>query len=693
MKFKELFFLLVLFVFAAGVATSSAETEPPKSRGEASNLSLDFKDVELSDLIRTVSEISGKNFLFDETVRGKVSIISPEAMSEEEVWQLFLTVLNVKGFAVVPSGKVNKIVPTRMAKEATLPTVTGGEMLSGEAFVTSLIRLKNCDASEIATTVLAPLIPKTSHIVAYPPTNTLIVTDTASNIERLQQIVHELDAPSSLDTIEVLSLKYAAADEVAKIGNQIINETGATPGRRARAVNVKVTGEKDATKIIPYSRSNSLIIMATSEDMDALKALIAELDKKPSQDRSHINVYYLENADAETLAKTLNEIVTGIKTNAKTNPPIQGAVAPLRSDAVSITADKPTNALIVNASPEDYETIRAIVRQLDIKRKQVFVEALIMDISMDATRRLGASLQGVVEVGSENAVFGSSNLNGAVPGGGAGLTDFVADSATGLPSLLGKTIQGILLGGLFNPVQVEGPNGDLVTVPAMSALIDLSKTDSDINILSAPRLLTSDNEEAEIVVGSNVPIITSRLTDTGGGAGLAQSVAVERKDVALTLRFTPQVTEGDLVRLNVFQEITNIASSSVGDVNEVGPTLTKRLLRNTVQVEDGRTVVLGGLIGTNTQTVVTKVPFLGDIPLLGWLFKRKGTQEVKTNLIVFMTPHIIRSVEDMARITGKSREMMNRVVRGEPIEVDIEESSEISLNGEISPKEGVQDSE
>jgi len=652
----------LFFLLLTGAIQAFAEGEPRKTKDIPPTVSLDFRDIELADLIRTVSELTGKNFLYDETVRGKVSIVSPDAMRLDEAWQLFLTVLNVKGFTVVPSGKVHKIVPIRSAKESNVPTIAGGSHIAHtDNFITTLIRLKNIDAEDIATTVLAPLIPKTSHIAAYPPSNTLIISDSAANIDRLKQIIEELDVPSSLDTVEVISLRFATAEEVAKICTQVIGQTAGPTSRRGKPVNVNASGEKDVSKIIPYPRSNALVIMATTEDLASLKNLIAELDRKPSQERSRINVYYLVNADAETLGKTLNEILTGMRAKALSST---AGGSPLPGDPVTITADKPTNSLIINSSPEDYETIREIIAQLDIKRKQVFVEALILELSMDATKRLGASLQGVVDIGSDSAVFGTSNLNGAVPDGGAGLTDLVADSGTGLPSLLGKTIDGILLGGLFNPIEIEGPNGELITVPAMSALIDLSKTDTDVNILSAPRLLTSDNEEAEIIVGSNVPIITSRLTDTGGSGGLAQSVSVERKDVALTLRFTPQVTEGELVRLNVFQEITNIAVSSVGNVNEVGPTLTKRLLRNTVLAEDGRTVVLGGLIGTNVQQTVTKVPFLGDIPLLGWLFKRKSTQEVKNNLLVFITPHIIKNSEDLARITTRSRDAMNRLEEG-----------------------------
>jgi general secretion pathway protein D len=627
-----------------------AQPQKSASAGMAGEkVSLDFKEVELTDLIQTVSELTGKNFIYDDAVKGKVTIISPNPVALDEAYQLFLTVLNVKGFTIVPSGKVNKIVATREAKESNLPTQLPAK--GSEQYVTRLIPLRNIDATVIANTVLSPLIPKTSNIVAYPPSNTLIITDSGANIERLVQIIQELDVPSSLDLLEVVPLEYATAEEVAQICSQVITQVAATPGPGRVARNVATAGAKEISKIIPFVRTNTLVVMATEEDMVTIRNLVKELDQKPSQERSHINVYYLENADAETLGKTLNEILAGIKSG---KPPQTGQT-PLATEAVSITADKPTNSLIINSTPEDYEIIKGIVGRLDIKRKQVFVEALILELSMDATRKLGMSLQGAVATASDSAVFGTSNLNS----GPVGISDFAPKDGV-VPSVLSKAVDGILLGGLFSPIEIIGPDGEMTTVPALSALIDISKTDSDLNILSAPRLLTSDNEEAEIIVGSNVPIITQRLTDTGGTEGLAQSVSVERQDVALTLRITPQITEGDLVRLNVYQEITGIATSSVGDVNQVGPTLTKRMLRNTVLAENGRTVVLGGLIGNNVQKNITKVPLLGDIPVLGWLFKRKNTEEKKTNLLIFVTPKIIKDASDLEEVTHKSREIMER---------------------------------
>jgi general secretion pathway protein D len=635
---------------------SFAETQgQPATEGR---VTLDFNNVELPDLIQTISELTGENFLYDETVRGKVTIVSPESMTLDEAYQLFLTVLNVKGYTVVPSGNINKIVTLKNAKESSLPTVFNGRAGTTEQVITRVFRLKHLDAAMVAPTVLVPLMPSTANVAAYAPSNSLIITDTGANIARLAKIINELDQPDAASGIEIISLKNSSAEELAKILNDVMSQSAAAaaPSRRQRAA-AATAGNEPVTKIVPYPAGRALIVMAGEEDMSIVKGLIAQLDQEFGGNRSNINLYYLENADAVTLATTLNEILTGIKAEAKAAPKEGQPAGPLTTAPVTITADKPTNSLIINASPDDFRTIEEIIAKLDIKRKQVYVEALILELSMDATQRLGTSLQGAVNLGNDSLIIGSSNQNTGPIGIGSALS--TGDS--GVPDLLTAAVDGLLAGGFFNPISVTGPNGQKITVPSLSVLIDVSQTDSDVNLLSAPRLLTSDNEEAEIIVGANVPIITGRLTDTGSSDGLAQSVSVERQDVALILRFTPQITEGDLVRLNVYQEITDIAPASpaliasVGSPSEVGPTFTKRVLRNTVLVENNRTVVLGGLIDTNVTESVSKVPILGDIPFLGWLFKRTSTQEEKTNLLIFINPTIIKSPEDLARVTGRNR--------------------------------------
>ncbi len=605
-------------------------------------ISLDFKNIELPDLIKAISKITRKNFVYDNKVRGKVTLISPRRVSLEQAYQTFLAVLNIKGYVVVPSGSVNKIVTLREAKRSNVAALSfGGEAKGGEEYVTRIFRLHNISVIGLATPMLMSLVPKSGNIVAYPQTNTLIVSGRSSNLDKLAKILRRLDVPNHNRKLVIIKLAYANAEDIAKIINQV-GSTSSAAGRQKTAVMAH------NAKVIAYPPTNVLVVMANDDDIKTVRSIVARLDLKPNQKRAGIQVYYLENADAETLAKTLNEIITGIKASTGGAHARVAAAQKQSLKGVSITADKPTNSLIINSTPEEYVTVRNIIKKLDIKRKQVYVEALILEVSMDATRKLGVSLQGAVTTSSDGAVFARSGLN---------TDNITVDPANPLAS----AVKGILLGGIFNPMTIVGPDGTDVTVPALSVLIDLSKTDSGINILSAPQLLTSDNEEAEIIVGSNVPIITSRLTNAvgSGASGLASSVTVERKDVALTLRFTPQITEGNLVRLKVYQEITNLAASSVGNVDNVGPSFTKRLIRNTVLVANGHTVVLGGLIDSNVQHKIIKVPFLGDIPLLGWLFKSKTTIRRKTNLLVFITPRIIKNSADLAAVTRGAQKAMH----------------------------------
>jgi general secretion pathway protein D len=667
-------FLALCLVPIQSLAQSQAK---PDLNGR---VTLDFRNVELTELILIISELTGKNFLYDETVQGKATIISPDSMTLDAAYQLFLTVLNVKGYTVVPSGNTNKIVSLKSAKESSLPIVFNDKGKSTEQVITRVFRLKYLDVGIVAQTVLFPLMPATANVAAYSPGNSLIITDTGTNIERLAKIIRELDQPNEANEIEIIMLKNSQAEDIAKALNEIMGQPDATsPARRRAAVGANLANDI-LTRVIPYPAGRCVIVTASREDMVIAKTLIARMDEEIDGTRSNINLCYLENADAVTLAATLNEILSGIKANGHKKegqatgalPVASISVGPLSpgllsTGPVSITADKPTNSLIINASLDNYKTIKQIIDKLDIKRKQVYVEALILELSMDATQRLGVSLQGAGAVNGNGLIFGSSNQNTGPIGIGDALTQKIAPGA---PNLLTKAIDGMLAGGFFSPITVTGPNGNLITVPALSVLIDVSKTDTDVNLLSAPRLLTSDNEEAEIIVGSNVPIITGRLTDVGSSDGLAQRVSVERQDVALVLRFTPQITEGDLVRLNVYQEITSIAPAtqalvaSVGSPSEVGPTFTKRVLRNTVLVENQKTVVLGGLIDTNVTESVTKVPILGDIPGLGWLFKRTSTQKEKTNLLVFINPTIIKNSKDLDLVTDRNRKAAGASLTG-----------------------------
>jgi len=631
---RGLVFLLLTSVFtvlSVSQSLSAGEKTPP-----GLEVTLNFQNVELVDMIGTISELTGKNFVYDESIRGKVSIVSPKPVTVDEAYRLFSTVLRVKGFTIVPAGKVNKIVSIRTAKEESLPISSGKGL--GEQFITRLIELQNLDATVVADTILRPLMPKTSYVVAHAPTNTVVITDSAANIRRLSQILATLDRSWEDERMEIVPLQFADAEETAKLVMQIF-EGGATV--RVRGAKPGTTVQKKTRgQVFPYERTNMLMLLGDEKFISRAKELVFQLDEKADMGRSVVHVYYLENAQAETLSETLNKIISGTK---KQQAAKQKNQPDLEFGDITITPDLPTNALIITATMEDYQQVENLILDLDIKRKQVFVEVLILELSMDALMDLGVALKGALDVGDDSIIFGASNT-------GRDSTD----SDDGDASLLTKAVDGILLGGMFNPITTM-VNGEEVTVPSLSVLIGLSETDTNINVLSAPRLLTSDNEEAEIIVGENVPIITSRTTDNSGN--LVNSI--DRQDAALTLRFTPQITEGDLVRLKVFLEITQV-TDSVGTVDLVGPTFKKKLLTNSILARDGETVVLGGLFQTDKITSVRKVPFLGDIPGLGFLFKRTQNKERKTSLLMFITPRVIRNSEDLKQITSDDQRNFDR---------------------------------
>lgn len=604
-------------------------------------ITLDFQNVELVDMISTISELTGKNFLFDETVRGKVSILSPEPVSLDEAYRLFLTVLRVRGFTVVPAGQVNKIVALATAKEETLPFTDQRGL--GDLHVTRILTLRHLDATVAVETILRPLMPRTSHVVAHQATNTIVITDTAQNIERLQRLLNTLDKSWDRERVELLSLQYAEAADTAALAMQILEGDGSTAPATGRAARQPQSGRKRvAGQIIPYERTNTLALQGEPAFIEQARELIAQLDVDVTTRFSGVHVYYLEHAEAVPLAETINQIVTGAARAPSAPRAAEGQpVADLFKD-VKVTADKPTNSLIINASPDELRNVMSLISQLDIRRKQVFVEALIMDLSMDATQALGTTLQGAIDLGNESIIVGGS---GTAPAGASTLI------GAGVTGILQQAVSGIMLGGLFNPIStgVLDVNGNEITIPAISALINLSQKDNDVNILSAPRLLASDNEEAEIIVGRNVPIITSRTETTGGNP----INTIERQDAALILRFTPQITAGNLVRMKIHQEISNVEprNDASGDPDNVGPTLTKTLLRNSIVARDGETVVLGGLFRNQISNSVTKVPLLGDIPVLGWLFKSSTDTEEKRSLLIFITPRVIHDSDDLSRMT------------------------------------------
>ncbi len=562
MKLFKLFSLICLFVFIMSFSPSLSFSEDKKISG---NIAFNFIDVEIPTVIKFISEITGLNFIFDERIKGKITIIAPAKLSIDDSFSLFTSVLNLKGYTIIQSGpRTYKIIPSSQAKEEGKIS-TDEKIPVNEAYITKLIPTQHIKAED-AIQFLRPVVSKDGHISAFGPGNLLLVVDSAVNMEKIISILKLIDQPSA------------------------------------------------------------------------------------QEEQTKINVYFLENADATDLAKVLEGILKNLQTSYKTQRDKQKPVVPEAVPVLSITPDKTTNSLIIVAPPSDYENIAQVIKTLDRRRKQVFVEAMIIEASIDKLKELGTKWRAAARQNGAPVVIGG----------------FGNVSTNTLLSII-NGLTGLTVGGMGNflevPVTSITPSGTIstqnLTSPGFAALFSLSDFKDSINVLSTPQILTSDNKEAEIVVGENVPFISKRERDITTTNTVLNSI--ERKDVGITLRLTPQITEGDYVKLDIYQEISALKDTTENILTSVGPTTTKRSTKTSVVVKDGRTVVIGGLMQEKDEDSVTKMPFLGDIPVMGWFFKSTSVSKNKTNLLVFLSPHIVKESDELSKITEeKHREFAVR---------------------------------
>jgi general secretion pathway protein D len=688
-RFSFLLLALIYGSLAGPSLLSSQEGGNPES-GEAM-ITMDFQDVDLTVLIKFISELTGKNFILDEKAKGKkVTVISPTKITKEEAYKVFESILEIKDLATVPSGRVIKIVPAKDAMEKSLRTVVGQERApDSDTLITRLVSLDYVDPNEMVK-ILKPLMSRDSKLDAYGPTNTLIMTEAASNIARLLRIIKQLDIRADQMEMDVLPLEYASAEVMARQLQEILQTlvtstaaggpTGAGMARRAlrqaSAPAAGVAGQGFTGKIISDDRTNSLIVLASETQLDQIRELVHKLDYDTPRAYGNINVYYLEYANAEDIATVLTDLVSGASSLGRNgagakagSPPVQGPARTLASfeGEVSITADPATNALIIVATPRDYLTLKNVISRLDIRRKQVYVEAVIMEIQPQFLHDFGVEYRGAIPL------EGGDNVDKVLLGGtnfGQGANDLIS-SATALssgelptgatnadsglfPLDLGNTA-GLTLGGIFDRVKVgEDANGNPIYLPANVLVLHALEQTSKANLLSTPHLIAMDNEEAEIIVGRNVPFVTSTSQTT-----VSTVQQVQRESVGITLRFTPQITEGDYIQLELYQEISALIESPVGqDPNRVGPTTSERKSTNTVLVRDGQTIIVGGLMEDRIRTSESKVPWLGDIPGLGWLFRYQNDTVEKQNLLIFLTPTIIREDQDVQRLYEEKKAKM-----------------------------------
>ncbi|MCX5851776.1 MAG: type II secretion system secretin GspD [Deltaproteobacteria bacterium] len=597
---------------------------PPKG---AKFVTIDFDEVDIRVFIKFMSELTGKNFIIDNNVKGTVTVMSPRKISIDEAFKVFESVLEVHDFTAVPSGDVIKIVPFRSAKEKSIETLLREEAQSPEdKVVTQIIPLKFADPEEMKK-ILTPLMSKSSIALSYTPTGMLIITDLLSNIERLMIIIQALDVEGVEEQIAVLPLQYANAAEIAKSLTQIFQK-GAGQAKKETI--------QGGVKIIPDDRTNSLVILASENTRVRIKELIALLDKEVPRGEAKIRVYRLQNAQADELAKVLAGIPTSKDSKGGTAP---AAEVPALSKDVKIVPDKATNTLVITASRDDYNVLEEVIKQLDVPRPMVYIEALIMEVNVNKDFRLGVNW-----MGGEDFTF---NDRQALYGGGfTGGNILPSVSSTGAVTLP----TGLAVGVIGEAITIGG-----VTFPSLSAVLQAYKKDEDVNILSTPQIMTLDNNEAEIQVGENVPYLTRQETSTTD----RDYSTYEYKDVGVTLRLTPQISQERFVKLAIFQEVTKLVSQS-----DVRPTTLKRTTKTTVTIKDANTVVIGGLIGDDVSDTEYKIPLLGDIPILGWLFKYKTDIRGRRNLFIFITPHIVESPVEAKAIFEEKREHMDSLEEG-----------------------------
>ena len=659
-------------------------------------VNIDFREAELQDVVMWISALTGRNFIIADTINAskKITIISPQAVSIAEAYRAFIAALNMNGLTVVPFGRFLKIVESSGAERQVLtPTESYSQIPNDDRMVTHIHRLEHVALSSVQG-VIDALKTESASIIQYEPTNTMIITETGTNLRRLLDVIDSLDVPGGEEQINIYQVRYAAASDLSSLLLEIFQQeeeaapVQEAPRRRSRRRNDDDDEQTDSgdsgslaspssvslSQIIADERTNQLIIIANERSYEQILGIIGHLDV-PIPGEGQIHVLFLENADATELASTLQSLTQSVEDmREETRPSVADSeggnggggggdpISATFSGELSITADEATNSLVVVASLRDFLALQNVVSQLDRRRQQVYVEAVVMEISLDRQRAVGLGLHGgvpgITVQGEETPIIAASSVGG--------LSSLTPD----LSNISGLT-------ALFQGPSLDNEILQALGLSSVGAILQATQTDNDVNILSTPHILTMDNEEAEIIVGENIPFISGvggGLGGLGGGAlnglledsglpsslgslagslgGLGGGVSVQRQDVALTLRITPQINESNFVRLEIEEEVEDV--QSIDPV--LGPRTTTRQARTTVVVQDQQTIVIGGLMRDTTTEDVGKVPFLGDIPLIGRLFRHTSTRSVKTNLLLLLTPYIIRDTADFQEIFRRKME-------------------------------------
>lgn len=586
---------------------------------------LNLKNADIQALIVTVAEITGKNFIVDPRVEGQVTVISSQDMTPDEIYDVFLSVLRVHGFAAVPSGSIIKIVPDASARQDSIATIDTTRGYSPDDLVTRIIQVDNIPATQLVP-ILRPLLPQSAHLAAHLASNALIISDRAANVARLANIIRRIDTATD-EEVEIISLQHANAAEVARTLNMLARN-----------------GDPGATQptLIADERTNSILLGGDRASRLRMRTLVAHLDTPLEGGDTH--VIYLRYADAESLVPVLDSVAASLEVTQ----PETGA-------GTAIQAEPSTNALIITASPAIFRSLQSVIRQLDIRRAQVLVEAVIAEVALDMSRELGVQWQ--VGNGDLDGTFGGTNFGDS----GSNILDLSANP-------LGAD-SGLNLGYIDGTVSIPGIEGNILNI---NVLIRALQSDVNSNVLSTPHLVTLDNEEAQIQVGQEVPFLTGQFTNTGAaGTAVNPFQTIERKEVGILLRVTPHINEGDTMLLEIHQEVSTLIPNSIALSGAVDLVTNKRTLTTTVQVDDGQLIVLGGLISEDVADTIQKVPVLGSIPVLGALFRYRNTTAMKRNLMIFLRPTILRDPTLEARISsGKYNALRQQQIQAREAQKD-----------------------
>ena len=630
--YSILFFLFIPTLFPANLISAESRDikksgidETVKKSEKEESVSINFNDVDIKVFIKFISELTGKNFVVNQKVKGKVTIISPGKVSIKEAFKVFESVLEVHGYAAVRSGEIYKVISLLSARSKNVETkLTKETDATEDKIVTQLIPLRYADSLEIKK-LFGSMVSKSSSILAYSPSNILIITDLYSNIKRLLKILSAIDITGMGRELSVIPLEYADSVKLEKILTAVFK----TDNKRKKAAFTS------KIKVMAYERTNVLIVLATEDEAVRIKELIKILDKETPMGKEKIHVFFLENAVAEDMAKVLQEL-------SKKGGSQKGKSMPVISDEVKITPDKATNSLIIMASKDEYKAIEDVIKQLDIPRSMVYIEALIVEVNVDKDFRLGTEWLAGGKTRYDHdktAVFGGGFTSGGIGGG----------DPSGLQGTTAVLPPGFSMGIFGETIEIGG-----IVFPNISSIIQAYKKDKDVSILSTPQILTTDNEEAKINVGKNIPFQTRTSTAENDTYN-----SFEYKDVGKTLIITPNISQDRMVRLELSLEVTSLESTT-----DYKPTTLKRTIDTVIIVKDKSTVVLGGLIDDISSITEYKVPCIGDIPVLGWVFKSRAKGNTKTNLFVFLTPHVVQNASEAKEIYNKKQGHIDKIKEG-----------------------------